>query len=199
MAVALKTRLAEEFRKYGTEMVDFYINRITPPEDVQRMIDERSSMGAVGDLDRFLKFKAAKALGDAAAGVGGGGGEAAGAGMGLGVGTGFGFMLPGMLYQALRPEDSDPHRIQERGSVACPDCHADVPLTARFCPSCGNQMVVMSKCPHCGKNVTVQAKFCPACGQGLGTTLVCGHCQTPLPPRTKFCTNCGEAVEPPKP
>ena len=66
MAVAMKTRLAEEFRKYGTEMVDFYVNRITPPEDVERMIDERSSMGAVGDLDRFTQFKAAKAMGDAA-------------------------------------------------------------------------------------------------------------------------------------
>jgi membrane protease subunit (stomatin/prohibitin family) len=198
IGAAVKTRLHEDFRRYGLELVDFFVNAITPPPDVQRMIDERSSMGAVGDLDRFLKFKAAKALGDAAAGVGGGG-EAAGTGMGLGVGTGFGFMLPGMLYQALRPEDSDPQRIRERGSVSCPDCHADVPLTARFCPSCGNQMVVMNKCPQCGKNVTVQAKFCPACGRSLQAGLVCRHCQTPLPPRTKFCTSCGEAVEPPTP
>ena len=72
MAVALKTRLADEFRKYGIELVDFYIDRITPPEEVERMIDERSGMGAVGDLDRFIKFKAAKAMGDAAQGHGGG-------------------------------------------------------------------------------------------------------------------------------
>src|SRR2546422_2607989 len=85
MAVAVKTRLAEDFRKYGMELVDFYINRITPPEEVQRMIDERSGMAAVGNLDQFLKFKAAKALGDAATS---GGALASGAAAGMGVGVG---------------------------------------------------------------------------------------------------------------
>lgn len=55
MAVNVKTRLTEDFKKYGMELVDFYINRITPPEDVQKMIDERSGMQAVGDLDKFFK------------------------------------------------------------------------------------------------------------------------------------------------
>jgi membrane protease subunit (stomatin/prohibitin family) len=161
------------------------------------MIDERSGMAAVGNLDQFLKFKAAKAMGDAAAGVGAGG--AAAGGLGVGLGAGLGFMLPGMIYQSLRPEDADPERVRERGTVLCPDCHAEVPLTARFCPACGNQMVVANKCPQCGKNVTVQAKFCPACGASLAATLTCPHCQTVLPPRTKFCTNCGEAVSKPAP
>jgi membrane protease subunit (stomatin/prohibitin family) len=198
IGVAVKTRLQDDFRRYGLELIDFFINAITPPPEVQRMMDERSGMAAVGDLDDFLKFKAAKALGDAAAGVGAAGGPAAG-GLGMGLGAGLGFMLPGMVYQTLRPEDADPQRIQERGTVNCPDCHTEVPLTARFCPACGNQMVVMKKCPQCGKNVTVQAKFCPACGVNLKTTLTCGHCKTPLPPGTKFCTNCGEAVAFPAP
>ena len=72
MAVALKTRLADEFRKYGIEMVDFYINRITPPEDVQRMIDERSGMGAVGDLDASSSSRRPRRMGDAAQGHGAG-------------------------------------------------------------------------------------------------------------------------------
>jgi len=198
IGVAVKTRLQDDFRRYGLELIDFFINAITPPPEVQRMMDERSGMAAVGNLDDFLKFKTAKALGDAAAGVGAAGGPAAG-GLGVGLGAGLGFMLPGMVYRTLRPEDADPQRIQERGTVNCPDCHTEVPLTARFCPACGNQMVVMNKCPQCGKNVTVQAKFCPACGVNLKTTLTCGHCKTPLPPGTKFCTNCGEAVAFPAP
>ncbi|MBI4574598.1 MAG: SPFH domain-containing protein [candidate division NC10 bacterium] len=198
IGVAVKTRLQDDFRRYGLDLIDFFINAITPPPEVQRMFDERSGMAAVGNLDDFFKFKAAKALGDAAGGVGAAGGQAAG-GMGLGLGAGLGFMLPGMIYQTLRPEDADPQRIQARGVVNCPDCHAEVPLAARFCPACGNQMVVMSKCPQCGKNVTVQAKFCPACGVNLKTTLACGHCNAALPPGTKFCTNCGEALAPPAP
>ncbi len=197
IGVAVKTRLQDDFRRYGLELIDFFINAITPPPEVQRMIDERSGLAAVGNLDDFLKFKAAKALGDAAAGVASGGGGPAAGGLGMGLGAGLGFMLPGMVYRTLRPEDADPQRIQERGTVNCPDCHAEVPLTARFCPACGNQMVVMNKCPQCGMNVTVQAKFCPACGVNLKTTLACGHCKASLPPGTKFCTNCGEAVAPP--
>ena len=198
IGVAVKTRLRDDFRRYGLELIDFFVNAITPPPDVQQMIDERSGMGAVGNLDDFMKFKAAKALGDAAAGVGAGGGPA-GAGLGMGMGAGLGFMLPGMIYRNLQPEDADPERIRARGTVHCPDCHGDVPITARFCPSCGNQMVVANKCPRCGKNVTAQAKFCPACGAEVQARLTCAHCQTVLPPRTKFCTGCGEAVTPPTP
>jgi membrane protease subunit (stomatin/prohibitin family) len=195
IGVAVKTRLRDDFRRYGLELIDFFVNAITPPPDVQKMIDERSGMGAVGNLDDFMKFKAAKALGDAAAGVGASGGQAS-AGLGMGMGAGLGFMLPGMIYRNLQPEDADPERIRERGTVHCPDCHGDVPITARFCPSCGNQMVVANKCPRCGKNVTAQAKFCPACGADVQARLTCTHCQTVLPPRTKFCTGCGEAVTP---
>src|SRR3990172_10585704 len=44
LGVALKTRVRDDFEKYGLELVDFYINSITPPEDVQKVIDERSGM-----------------------------------------------------------------------------------------------------------------------------------------------------------
>ena len=199
IGVAVKSRLLDDFRRYGLELVDFFINAISPPPEVQRMIDERSGMAAVGNLDAFMKFKAAKALGDAAAGIGAAGGQAAAGGLGVGVGAGLGFMLPGMMYQTLRPEDADPHRIQARGSVNCPECHGDVPLMARFCPSCGHQMVVANKCPQCAKNVTALANFCPACGVNLKAVVSCRHCNTVVPPGTKFCTNCGEAIRPPTP
>jgi membrane protease subunit (stomatin/prohibitin family) len=198
IGVAVKTRLQDDFRRYGLELIDFFINAITPPPDVQRMFDERSGMAAVGNLDDFMKFKAAKALGDAATGVGAGGGQAAG-GLGVGLGAGLGLMLPGMIYQTLRPEDADPQRIRERGTVNCPECHGEVPLTARFCPSCGHQLVVANKCPHCGKNVTAQARFCPACGVNLKAATTCTQCNAPVPPGTKFCMNCGEAIAPPTP
>jgi membrane protease subunit (stomatin/prohibitin family) len=198
IGVAVKTRLQDDFRRYGLELIDFFINAITPPPEVQRMIDERSGMAAVGNLDDFMKFKAAKALGDAASGIGAAGGPAAG-GLGVGLGAGLGFMLPGMIYRTLQPEDADPQRIRERGAVNCPECYANVPLTARFCPACGHQLVVANKCPHCGKNVTAQANFCPACGQNVRATLACARCGTVVPPGTKFCTNCGDAVAPPSP
>jgi membrane protease subunit (stomatin/prohibitin family) len=196
MGVAVKDRLIADFAKYGISLVDFLINRITPPEDVQRMIDERSGMAAVGDLDHFLKFKAARAL-DGGGGSGGGpaGGDgAAAAGLGLGVGAGLGLMIPGMLLKSLRDRGVAPEALAAGGVVHCDECHGEVPLDGRFCPHCGHQMVVIKKCPACDKNVTAQAKFCPSCGLDLGAELHCAQCNTRLPPGTRFCFRCGERV-----
>ncbi|HEM46936.1 MAG TPA: SPFH domain-containing protein, partial [Alphaproteobacteria bacterium] len=48
LAVALRGRLVDDFSRYGIELRDFYISAITPPPEVQRMIDERSGLEAVG-------------------------------------------------------------------------------------------------------------------------------------------------------
>jgi len=194
MAVAVKTRLTEDFRKYGTELVDFFINRITPPEEVQKIIDERAGMAAVGDIEKFMKYKAAKAIGDAA--TSGGGASGMGLGLGAGMGAGVGMMIPGMIFKALDKEELTPERFS-RGTVHCPECHGEVTLDSRFCSHCGHQMVVIKKCPQCNKNITTNAKFCPACGLDLKSKLQCKQCRTKLPPGTKFCFNCGEAVPAP--
>ena len=163
MAVAVKTRVAEDFRKYGMELVDFYINRITPPEEVQRMIDERSGMGAVGNLDQFLKFKAAKAMGDAA--TSGGLGSGAAAGMGVGVGAGLGMLLPAMLGKALGAEPA-----VAPATLVCPGCQAVIARDSRFCPRCGRQLATTRQCARCRADLPTDARFCPSCGQAVSTT-----------------------------
>jgi membrane protease subunit (stomatin/prohibitin family) len=195
MGEAVKMRLVDDFIKYGLELIDFFVNSITPPAEVQKMIDERSGMAAVGNLDAFMKFKAAKAMGDAAKSGGGGtAGEGAAAGMGLGVGAGLGMMIPGMMFKSMNQENLNPEQIMQKGAVNCPDCHTEVSLDARFCHRCGHQMVVMQKCPQCEKNLNATAKFCSNCGYDLKAELKCSKCDNKLIPGTKFCSNCGEAV-----
>ncbi|MBA3715198.1 MAG: SPFH domain-containing protein [Pyrinomonadaceae bacterium] len=89
LAAGVKARVAEDFSKQGLELVDMLISAITPPEEVQQKIDERSSMSALGDMDKYMRYKAAEALPDAAKQPGG----AAGQGMGLGLGFGYGQMM----------------------------------------------------------------------------------------------------------
>src|SRR5436309_9117795 len=100
LAMALKARVADDFGKYGIELADLFLGAITPPEEVHKMIDERSGMGALGDMNAYMKFKTARAIGDAAQQPGGGAGGAIGAGLGLGMGAGVGAMLPGMMREA---------------------------------------------------------------------------------------------------
>ena len=118
VAAGTRAKVAEEFAKYGLELVDFFINAITPPEEVQKAIDARSSMGAVGDLNAFMKFQAANSMAKLAE-QGGGGGMAGGA-MGMGMGAGFGMMMPGMIQQAMAAgsRQSPPHSAPRLGAGA---------------------------------------------------------------------------------
>jgi membrane protease subunit (stomatin/prohibitin family) len=92
--------IGQEFGKYGLELVEFFINAITPPEEVQKAIDARSSMGAIGDMQAYTVYQAANSMRTMAE-QGGAGGSAA-APMGMGMGAGFGMMLPGMIHNAMQ-------------------------------------------------------------------------------------------------
>ncbi len=139
LAVEIKRRLADDFTEYGMELRDFYLSSITPPPEVQRMIDERSGLEAVGDLDRFFKYKAAKAIGDAAASPDGAGSAAAG-GMGIGLGAGLGFMMPGMIAQATKGGGT---AVLE--AIRCPSCRAEIPAESKFCKECGKPVTEKGK------------------------------------------------------
>jgi membrane protease subunit (stomatin/prohibitin family) len=133
MAEALKGRVAGDFSKYGLEMTDFFVGAITPPDDVQKVIDERTGMAAVGDQNTYLKFKAAQAMGDAAKNPSGDGGAAAG--IGLGVGAGIGMTVAGMIKDAMAPASGAAPASGTAGF--CVNCGARLPDGAKFCPGCG--------------------------------------------------------------
>lgn len=162
LAQALRGRVAGDLDKYGLELTDFFINAITPPEDVQKVIDERTAMAAAGDTQRYFQFKAARAMGDAAQGTGGEGvGGAATTGVGLGVGAGLGMMIPGMIHQAAGQGGATP--AAPAPGVVCAACGVAGTAGARFCAGCGASLA-SAVCGGCGKSMPPAAKFCPACG-----------------------------------
>jgi len=174
LGAAGKARVTEDFAKYGVDLTDFYINSITPPDEVQEKMDERAAMGAVGDMNTYMQFKAAQAMQDAAqGGAGGEGGGAASAGMGLGLGAGFGAMMPGMIAGAMQKAQQGGGGGGPGGAVAgaaaaaaggfCSECGQAVPAAAKFCPSCGKAQAA-SGCSGCGQPVPEGAKFCQNCG-----------------------------------
>ncbi|MGL4309734.1 MAG: SPFH domain-containing protein [Paracoccaceae bacterium] len=68
---------------YGLSIPEFYIENISLPEEVERMLDKRSSIGIVGDLNRFGQYAQAEAMTNAALNPNG----AMGAGMGMVLGA----------------------------------------------------------------------------------------------------------------
>ena len=100
IAAGTRAKVADDFAKYGLELMDFFINAITPPEEVQKAIDARSSMGAIGDMRAFTMYQAGRSM-EKMAEQGGGAGDGNNP-MGMGMGAGFGMMMPGMMYGAMQ-------------------------------------------------------------------------------------------------
>ena len=92
----VKAEVSDFFNEMGIELTDLIISGIVPPEEVQEKINERSSMGAVGNLDAYMKFKAAQSLEKAAENQGGGGMAGMGAGMGAGM------LMANMMGQSMQ-------------------------------------------------------------------------------------------------
>lgn len=184
LATLAKARLTEDFGKYGVDLTDFYVNSITPPDEVLARLDERASMGAIGDLGAYTRFKAAVAIGDAAKAEGGG--NTAAAGLGIGLGAGFGVQMATALTEATRAGAAGVGAAGAgagvvgagagavgagAGAVAapggtCSKCGAAMPAGARFCPGCG-QATAAVVCPKCQRSIPPGAHFCPACGAGV--------------------------------
>ena len=193
LAAGVKARVAEDFSKQGLELVDMLISAITPPEEVQKKIDERASMSALGDMDRYMRYKAAESMQDAARQPGG----AAGQGMGLGMGFGFGQVMA----EGIRGGGQGGQGQQQGGgaaqTVACPKCQTQNPVGAKFCVNCGtpapSPQAATVACPNCQNQVTAGAKFCSQCGTSMEPKK-CSKCDSPLAPGAKFCANCGTAA-----
>ncbi len=69
--------------EYGLEVPQMFIVNISLPEEVEKALDTRSSMGVIGDMNRFQQFQMGNAMMAAAENPSGGG---AAEGMGLGMG-----------------------------------------------------------------------------------------------------------------
>jgi membrane protease subunit (stomatin/prohibitin family) len=98
----LRTELFEDFKGLGLKLHDIYIHSISVPEEVQKMIDTKSGMNALGNLDQYMKLKIANALGN---GSNSGGGMSDG--LGLGAGLGMGMAMPNMIQNALQPNTNE--------------------------------------------------------------------------------------------
>ena len=151
---ALKS-LAPKVESLGLSLTSFVIENISLPEEVEKSIDKRTSMGVVGDLNRYSQFQAAEAMREAANNPGGG---MAGMGVGMGAGAAMGHMFAQSMNGATTV-------APQTATVHCVACGKPIPVGSKFCPECGAPQSTAKKCKTCGAELKPDAKFCPECGQ----------------------------------
>jgi membrane protease subunit (stomatin/prohibitin family) len=145
-------RLQERFTPIGLALTSITIENISLPEEVEKMIDRKSSMNIAGNLDQYMKYQTAEAIREAANNESGG---IAGAGAGLGAGMAMGQMMSQMLNT---PKAADPQTPQTSPAAPAPaqQPSSDQQNTA---PSGGKKF-----CSECGSKLAENAKFCSDCG-----------------------------------
>jgi len=156
IAAGTKAKVQDDFNALGIALKTLYVNSISPTEETAKAIDERAAMGAIGNMQAYMQFKAARAMTEAAGAPGG----AAGAGVGLGAGVGMGTAMAQMMAQSMQPG-------AQAATMICPNCSAQIPANSKFCPQCGTKLGGKIICPNCKAEVPEGSKFCPNCGAKL--------------------------------
>ncbi len=176
-------RSAEEFGAFGLELSNFVIENLSLPEDVEKMLDERTKMGVIQDkMGTYTQYKTANAIEEAAKNPNGS--NMAGLGIGLGAGAHMGGVFADSVANA--------KNSQKQVTVQCVKCGATIPGKAKFCPECG--AVQALSCPKCGEPITKGAKFCGNCGAKLNVDKICPKCGKAVGKNVKFCPDCGEKL-----
>ncbi|MEL7127504.1 MAG: SPFH domain-containing protein, partial [Pseudomonadota bacterium] len=76
--------ISDQIAEYGLSLPELYIENVSLPPAVEEVMDKRSSMGVIGNLNEYTQFQAAEALGR---------GGAAAATMEAGLGAGLGMQM----------------------------------------------------------------------------------------------------------
>ncbi len=102
----LRAKTSEDFESIGLLLKSVYVTAISVPEEVEKALDERAQMGAIGNMQAYMQFKAARALGDAAV-ASGEGASFTGMGVGLGAGMGLGTAMASAISQSMQGGGGD--------------------------------------------------------------------------------------------
>ena len=182
-----------DFQKMGLQLVNMIVENVSLPEEVEKMMDTRTSMGVMGDkMGAFMQYQTAHAIRDAAQNEGNG---LAGAGMGLGAGLGVGNVFAQNFAQGMSQAAAPAPAAPAAETQPCPKCGAQVRKGAKFCHECGGKMNATVKCAKCGAEVRASAKFCPECGNKMAdepAKKTCPKCGAQVKEGAKFCPECGE-------
>ena len=160
IASATRAAVMSEFSALGLQLRAFQLAAVTPPEEVQKFIDQRSSMGALGNMQQYMQFQTAQAMRDAANNQGEMGG-AQGAGLGAGMGMGMGMAMAEQMRQSMQPQQGQP----QQGSPQQQQGYQQPQGQPQQAPQ-GGQGAGPKFCPECG-TPTSGAKFCSNCGHKL--------------------------------
>lgn len=219
---SLKESILPTFADYGIELVNFYVNDISVPEDDSAVIKLKEALAKKAEMDiigySYTQERSFDTLEGAATNNGSGSAPIMGAGLGLGIGFGLGGNIGGAFGEIgknINTNNSNSSETKDEKTVKCSACGYTYSANMKFCPECGDKYRPCAKCgrdlpegvtkcdscgyeklapcPSCGKELASKnLKFCPECGVSL--IKKCPKCDVVIEGNPKFCPECGEKL-----
>jgi membrane protease subunit (stomatin/prohibitin family) len=176
LASAMKVKVRHDFAKYGIELVDFYVQDVSVPEEIQEAFRMRAKMGALG-VQNYMQYQTANAVVEMAKNPGGGGQA-----MQMGAGMGMGMMFPQMMagQMGYGPPGYPPPGYPPPGYPPPGYPPPGYPPQGGYPPP---------GYPPQGAP--------PGYPPPQAEAAVCPKCQTPNAAGARFCSNCGFQIPPP--
>ncbi|SDV47268.1 SPFH domain-containing protein [Chitinasiproducens palmae] len=116
MSQNIAQALKPVFTRYGVELDNFTVENVSLPEELQKTLDTRISMGIVGDMGKYTQYQTASSIPIAAANEGGiagvGAGLAAGAALGQTMASGLAGAAPGAAAPSAAAGDPSQRLMQ---------------------------------------------------------------------------------------
>lgn len=223
LSTYLQNRVQPVLEEYGINLVNFYVNDISVPEDdtaVKKLKDalaKKAEMNIIGY--NYQQERSFDTL-EGAAKNSGTSSNLMGAGMGLGMGVTMGGAVGGQFGGIAKEINT-----KAEDTKTCPNCNSVMPKSKRFCSDCGCDTFKGEKtedkatvtCSKCGTKYKNTMKFCPECGDKYNPCPRCGadleegaavckfchfempspcpYCGASLPDKnTRFCPECGKSL-----
>lgn len=138
----------EKAKNIGIEFSNIIIENISLPEEVEKIIDEKSSIGIVkNNFQEYSKYQTVQAMRDAAKQENGL--------AGLGAGLAFSNEIASNMQN---------NKIDSLNKVRCQKCNTLNSENAKYCSNCGGKINNERHCVKCDAKLDENAKFCSECG-----------------------------------
>lgn len=189
---SLRASILPTFSSFGIELVNFYVNDISVPEDDTAVIKLKDALAKKAEMDiigySYTQERSFDTMEGAAMNPGSASAPIMGAGLGLGMGLGMGGSFGGAFGDMGKT-------INTNSNKECPHCRKQIGAEYKFCPFCGKDTSITSNnavCSKCGASNSIGVKFCGQCGNML--IKVCPKCGGAVDDKQKFCPHCGNTL-----
>lgn len=155
MSNQLKENLFEDFKDFGIELINFYVESINSPEEDLDKLGDALNKKAEFDIMGENKYRTTRGYDVLEAAANNeGSGNIASAGIGLGLGIGAAKNVSEITNKSINANQDN---------IYCPDCGSPIQHNMKFCSSCGKK--IQNTCPKCNAEIKPEQKFCSICGE----------------------------------